>query len=90
MPKAAEDLIVSNLIEALGRLHEDLDRMELWAAALVRSIIPFRTISLAIVTSSIRRRMARGVALVCNRAGRSKRPYRPSRNVMRQGLFTAE
>ena len=31
---AAEDLIVRNLIEALERLREDLDRMELWAAAL--------------------------------------------------------
>lgn len=30
----AEDLIVRNLIEALERLREDLDRMEVWAAAL--------------------------------------------------------
>jgi hypothetical protein len=34
MAQPAEDMIVQNLIEALGRLHEDLDRMELWAAAL--------------------------------------------------------
>jgi hypothetical protein len=34
MPEAAEDLIVRNLVEALGRLHEDLDRMDLWVAAL--------------------------------------------------------
>lgn len=34
MPEPAEELIVRNLIEALERLHEDLDRMELWAAAL--------------------------------------------------------
>jgi len=34
MPEPAEDLIVRNLIEALQRVHEDLDRMELWAAAL--------------------------------------------------------
>ncbi len=34
MPEPAEDVIVRNLIEALERLHEDLDRMELWAAAL--------------------------------------------------------
>ncbi len=34
MPEPAEDLIVRNLIEALERLREDLDRMELWAAAL--------------------------------------------------------
>lgn len=34
MPEPAEDLIVRNLIEALERLHEDLDRMELWAVAL--------------------------------------------------------
>lgn len=34
MPELAEDMIVRNLIESLERLHEDLDRMELWAAAL--------------------------------------------------------
>jgi hypothetical protein len=34
MPEPAEDLIVRNLIEALERLREDLDRMEVWAAAL--------------------------------------------------------
>lgn len=34
MPESAEDLIVRNLIEALERLREDLDRMELWATAL--------------------------------------------------------
>jgi hypothetical protein len=30
----AEDKIVRNLTEALERLHEDLDRVELWTAAL--------------------------------------------------------
>ncbi len=30
----AEDLIVRNLIEALNRLRDDLDRVELWTAAL--------------------------------------------------------
>ena len=34
MPEPAEDAIVRNLIEALERLRQDLDRMELWAAAL--------------------------------------------------------
>ena len=34
MPEPAEDTIVRNLIEALERLREDLDRVELWAAAL--------------------------------------------------------
>jgi hypothetical protein len=34
MPEPAEELIVRNLIEALERLRGDLDRMELWAAAL--------------------------------------------------------
>ncbi len=34
MPEEAEDLIVRNLIEAMERLREDLDRMELWAAVL--------------------------------------------------------
>jgi hypothetical protein len=34
MPEQAEDIIVRNLIEALERLRGDLDRMELWTAAL--------------------------------------------------------
>jgi len=34
MPGSAEDLIVRNLIEALERLQEDLDRVELWTTAL--------------------------------------------------------
>jgi len=34
MPEPAEDMIARNLIEALERLHEDLDRVELWTAAL--------------------------------------------------------
>jgi hypothetical protein len=34
MPEAAEDMIIRNLIESLERLRGDLDRMELWAAAL--------------------------------------------------------
>jgi len=34
MPEPAEDTIVRNLVEALGRLHEDLDKVELWTAAL--------------------------------------------------------
>ena len=34
MPEPAEDMIVRNLIEALNRLHDDLDRVELWTAAL--------------------------------------------------------
>jgi hypothetical protein len=34
MPEPAQDMIVRNLIEALERLHEDLDRVELWTAAL--------------------------------------------------------
>lgn len=36
MPEPAADAIVRNLIEALERLRGDLDRMELWAAALDR------------------------------------------------------
>jgi hypothetical protein len=36
MPEPAADAIVRNLIEALERLRSDLDRMELWAAALDR------------------------------------------------------
>jgi hypothetical protein len=34
MLERAEDMIVHNLIEALNRLHDDLDRVELWTAAL--------------------------------------------------------
>lgn len=34
MAEPAEDLIVRNLIEALEQLRLDLDRMEVWAAAL--------------------------------------------------------
>ena len=34
MAEPAEDLIVRNLIEALEQLRVDLDRMEVWAAAL--------------------------------------------------------
>jgi hypothetical protein len=34
MSDRAEDMIVRNLIEALNRLHDDLDRVELWTAAL--------------------------------------------------------
>ena len=34
MPEQVEEMIVRNLIEALNRLHEDLDRVELWTAAL--------------------------------------------------------
>jgi hypothetical protein len=30
----AEDLIVCNLMEAVARLHDDLDRVEIWTAAL--------------------------------------------------------
>jgi hypothetical protein len=36
MPEPAADAIVRNLIEALERLRTDLDRIELWAAALDR------------------------------------------------------
>ncbi len=34
MPEPAQDVIVRNLIEALERLQEDLDRVELWTSAL--------------------------------------------------------
>ena len=38
MPEPAADAIVRNLIEALERLRGDLDRMELWAAAVGLSV----------------------------------------------------
>lgn len=34
MSEPAEDVIVRNLIDALNRLHDDLDRVELWTVAL--------------------------------------------------------
>jgi hypothetical protein len=34
MPELAEDTIVRNLVEALERLQQDLDRVELWTSAL--------------------------------------------------------
>jgi hypothetical protein len=34
MHKRAEDIAIRNLIEALERLHQDLDCVELWTAAL--------------------------------------------------------
>jgi len=34
MAEPAEEMILRNLIEALNRLHDDLDRVELWTAAL--------------------------------------------------------
>jgi hypothetical protein len=34
MPELAEDMVVRNLVEALNRLDEDLDRVELWTAVL--------------------------------------------------------
>jgi hypothetical protein len=34
MPESAEDVIIRNLIETLERLRGDIDRMELWTAAL--------------------------------------------------------
>ena len=34
MREQAEELIVRNLVEALGRLQADLDSVELWTAAL--------------------------------------------------------
>jgi hypothetical protein len=32
--ETAEDLVVRNLIEALSRIHADLERIEVWTAAL--------------------------------------------------------
>jgi hypothetical protein len=40
MPEPAEQMIAHNLIEALEQLRQDLDRVELWAAALGYFQIP--------------------------------------------------
>jgi hypothetical protein len=34
LEKDAKDTIVRNLVEAIARLHHDLDKVELWTAAL--------------------------------------------------------
>jgi hypothetical protein len=34
MPEQADNMIVRNLVEAISRLHDDLERVELWTAAL--------------------------------------------------------
>ena len=34
MPEQTEEVVARKLVEALERLHEDLDRVELWTAAL--------------------------------------------------------
>ena len=34
MPEAADTMIVRNLMDAISRLHDDLERVELWTAAL--------------------------------------------------------
>lgn len=40
MSVEVEELVTRNLIQALERLHEDLDRVELWTAALSCFIRP--------------------------------------------------
>ncbi len=40
MSEPAEDVIVHNLIDALERLRDDLDKVELWAAALGHFQLP--------------------------------------------------
>jgi hypothetical protein len=35
MPDVASETVVKNLIEALTRLQDDLDRVEIWTAALI-------------------------------------------------------
>ncbi len=34
MPESAEEMIVRNLMDAINRLHDDLDGVELWTVAL--------------------------------------------------------
>jgi hypothetical protein len=40
MSAQAEELIARNLVEALDRLHEELERVELWTAALTCFLHP--------------------------------------------------
>jgi hypothetical protein len=40
MPEPAEDTIVHNLIAALDRLHTDVEKVELWTAALGYFLTP--------------------------------------------------
>jgi len=42
IPETAEDLVIRNLIEALSRIHADLERIELLTAALAcfREAVP--------------------------------------------------
>ncbi len=40
MSTQAEELITRNLIESLDRLHQELDRVELWTAALTCFLHP--------------------------------------------------
>jgi hypothetical protein len=47
MPEPAADAIVQNLIEALERLREDLDRMELWPQPWTVFNVQFRIIARA-------------------------------------------
>jgi hypothetical protein len=35
MQKEPSDTVITNLVEALNRLQDDLDRVELWTAALI-------------------------------------------------------
>jgi len=40
MSAQAEELITRNLVEALDRLHQELERVELWTAALTCFVNP--------------------------------------------------
>ena len=65
MPEPAEDQIVRNLAKALERLHEDLDRVELWTAALnyfQRPVPDYQPGERYLLPSRPRRRDARVVA----------------------------
>jgi hypothetical protein len=62
MPEPPEDVIVRNLIEVLERLHEDLDRMELWTAALGSFRHPISGLRARRSVSSQKRAQAAGTA----------------------------
>ena len=104
MPEPAEEMIVHNLIEALERLRQDLDRVELWTAALgcfqrpvpaVRAEQPLFAIGQVCVgqvcIGSVGvRRSAPASLIVARTASSSMLPFNPSDLRVRRPPFAAK